>query len=146
MRRLCRRFCISTKRTMRACRTDAGDFQRPSREISLGIDHIPLIADTAKPVGNHNERTIQKGWFFFIGGEVDLSLAIWRAKSTGHISPCFLGSIGSNPCIFQSRTAGFPWCGNRRTGFAFSPSCAAPPRSSPPDTALYGIPGRWPRC
>ena len=56
MRHLCRRFCISTKRTMRACCSDAGDFQRPSREISLGIDHIPLIADTTKPVSNHKNR------------------------------------------------------------------------------------------
>ena len=65
MRRLCRRFCISTKRTMRACRTDAGDFQRPSREISLGIDHIPLIADTAKPVGNHKKKDTPTGVFLF---------------------------------------------------------------------------------
>ena len=56
MRHLCRRFWISTKRTMRACCSDAGDFQRPSREISLGIDHIPLIADTTKPVSNHTKN------------------------------------------------------------------------------------------
>ena len=65
MRHLCRRFCISTKRTMRACCSDAGDFQRPSREISLGIDHIPLIADTTKPVSNHKKKDTPTGVFLF---------------------------------------------------------------------------------
>lgn len=50
---------------MRACCSDAGDFQRPSREISLGIDHILLIADTAKPVGNHKKKDTPTGVFLF---------------------------------------------------------------------------------
>ena len=29
-------------------------------EISLGIDHIPLIADTTKPVGNHKARALRE--------------------------------------------------------------------------------------
>ena len=56
----CGRLCFYAPRAAGVCRTDAGDFQRPSGEISLGIDHIPLIADTTKPVGNHKARTLRE--------------------------------------------------------------------------------------
>lgn len=59
------RTSIPTTKTMRACCSDAGDFQRPSREISLGIDHILLIADTTKPVSNHKKKDTPTGVFLF---------------------------------------------------------------------------------
>ncbi len=31
----------------------------------MGIDHIPLIADTAKPVGNHKKKDTRTGVFLF---------------------------------------------------------------------------------
>lgn len=34
----------------------AGDLQRPSGEISLGLGHIPLIIRTTKPVGSRREE------------------------------------------------------------------------------------------
>ena len=58
------RTSIPTTKTMRACCSDAGDFQRPSREISLGIDHILLVADTTKPVSKHKNTTLSGGVFF----------------------------------------------------------------------------------
>ena len=58
------RTSIPTTKTMRACCSDAGDFQRPSREISLGIDHILLVADTTKPVSKHKNKTPSEGMGF----------------------------------------------------------------------------------
>lgn len=49
----CGGLCRHAPRAAGVRCSDAGDIQRSSGEISLGLGDIPLITDTTKPVDNH---------------------------------------------------------------------------------------------
>ena len=90
------RTSIPTTKTMRACCSDAGDFQRPSREISLGIDHILLVADTTKPVSKHKNTTLSGGVFLCVprrSPSCQPAAGGYRSRQPGH----FLESASLHP-------------------------------------------------
>ena len=60
----CGGLCRHAPRAAGVRCSDAGDIQRSSGEISLGLGDIPLITDTTKPVDNH-KREPPKGWLSF---------------------------------------------------------------------------------
>ena len=60
----CGGLCRHAPRAAGVRCSDAGDIQRSSGEISLGLGDIPLITDTTKPVDNHRKERRRSASFF----------------------------------------------------------------------------------